>query len=176
MKSKNLIIFLTTIATLLITLFIILSYQKYSLFEITADNFNTKLEPIEEPLEPSGINNVIPDHFLLLYYYDDSNPTNIPSADNRKYNFHKEIISETRYMVDIRSSYTNLNYHVWFKLIADPDNKKIQSWQAINAEVWFYNYSMEVKDVADKLILQEGFIIKRSDLKEGNDILIKGRF
>ena len=153
--------------------FYLFKIQEYSLYQITADNFITKLEPAEDPIEDSGIENVIPDQFLLLHFLYDPKSDFLPPSTRSQYKFSKEVIDKSRQMTDIRSPYTNLNYRVWYKLMDDPVNKTIQSLVAINAEIWWHIYDIQLKTICEKLILKEDFTLKKSDLKNGNDILIK---
>lgn len=169
---KKALIVLISVITLIIIGYT-LKIQEYSLYQITADNFINKLEPTEEPIYDSGIDNVIPDHFRLLYFLSDPKSDYLPPSTRNQYKFSKEVTDSSRQMTDIRSPYTNLNYRVWFKLMNDPKDKQIKSWQAINAEIWWHTYDIQLKTIAEKLILNEGFILKKSELKDGHDILIK---
>jgi hypothetical protein len=107
-----------------------------------------------------------------LEFFDNSNPTGLPTKRD-KYEFKKETINKSLCKVDIGSPYTNLNYRVWFKLMNLQEDKTIQSWVAINAEIWWYSYDIKLKQIAERLILKEGFLLNKSKFKDGNDILIK---
>ena len=135
------------------------------MLEVNADNYRKILKKNNKSLYNAQLNNVIPDNIPLINLYDvsdsdnfRSNGLNVVNKKNNEYNH-----------VEIHSYNNNLNY--WFLF----ENKKLTfAWifkHALLAENSPPN--LHLRTIVDKLVLKEGYTLKKSELKYGSDILIK---
>jgi hypothetical protein len=159
MKKKIIIIILTTLIVLIAS-GTILYFQEFSLLQINADNYRTKLKESEEPVYLSGIDNCIPDHFSILRANDFATSNNF---ENNGIKVERTEINPTRLRITVQSISTNMEYNVWYKENNIPVRAQVICWSNSNL----------IKQIIDRLIIQEGFILKQSELKSGQDILIK---
>lgn len=156
--------YLYQIVAFLLLITLILSMQKYDISDITADNFQQKLGPYYKvtygSLWDSGINNCIPDNISVLSGYDYST----------SYNFHENGLNIKReeglkiFSIEIMNIHTNTRYLALYKKNAfTPFKLTIQN----------LNNGNLLKEIVDKLIIQQEFQLKKTILKDGNDILIQ---
>lgn len=158
---------------ILITSYLILQSQKYSTLDITADNFKDILKDHYDKkldLRTIGIDNCLPENqnaatFLPLsletadiLYKDENNYFNKNRLEIKREENSKCI------KLNIYSSNTILNYTVFFQ----------KPKKNLSSVIVFSQYQNQlIKTIVDKLIINEGFILKKSNLKNGHDIIIK---
>lgn len=157
--KKSLIILFFLIALSIIS---IIAYQSsnYAMYDIDADNYDEKLKTNEYSISNCGIDPCIPGGLSIINSISYA-PTN--NFNGNGIEISKEEKDEyTR--VTINDSRNNILYFTWF-------NKNKISYKC---HIWSNPMvpSLLLKDICDKLMLQ-GYVLKRSKLVEGNDILIK---
>ena len=159
MINKKYLYSLIVFLILVIAIFT-LAIQKYSLLDITADNFADILELNESSVFQSGIDQCIPDKITLHMSHDyapsdnyGGNGLNIKREENSK-----------RLWITIKSLNTGLTYKAYYEM----DDATLV---AIN--ISSKTYDPLLKEIAENLMVKSGFILKTSKLKMGNDIIIK---
>jgi hypothetical protein len=158
-------IILSIFSLIIISLIIYGLNAEYTIYEITPDNYIEKLKSVNEPIYSAGLDNVIPDNFQLSF------SKNYASSDNYQNNgieiSNKE--TENGNNVHLHSHKTNLAYNVLFS-----DGKMtfvwIMKWGLLDPDI---PDNKLIRGIIDKLVLNESFILKRSKLKSGSDIIIK---
>lgn len=159
MKKKIIIITLAIVIILLASA-TILYFQEYSLLQINADNFDKRLKRNEEAIYKCGIDNCIPDNITLLHSDDLATSSNYK---NNGFEIERIQTNPTRLEIKATSYHTDITYCMFFE----------KDKGAISAVFYTYNGNELFKQIVDKLILKEGFILKESELKRGRDIIIK---
>lgn len=137
---------------------------KYNISEIDADNFRTLLKENNAPIFQANLDNVIPDKFPFSQCFDALESDNFRGNGlkivNRK--------SKENNHVEIFSYKTNLNYWITF------ENKKVTN-------AWIFKDGLMdpntpntelIRIMINKLIYNNGFTLKKSNLKRNNDIII----
>jgi hypothetical protein len=157
--------FIILLAICVATITIYFSLAKYSVSDITPDNYKKKLEETNASLFEAGLDNVIPEN-LSLY-----NANEYLNSDNFRGNGIKITNTKTDYghQIEISSSKTKLNYWITF------DREKY-------TRVWIFKQALMdpdsppnplIKEIINNLILNNGFILKRSEFRNGSDFIIK---
>jgi hypothetical protein len=161
--KRNILLILFSL--ILIAIVIYTSTAQYSISEITPDNYKTNLKKINASLNEAGIDQVIPEKFLL------SSANKYLTSDNFRNNGIK--ITNTKIdngnHVEIHSTVTQLNYWITFEkgnftqayifkqALMDPNSPPTPF----------------IKEIVNNLILKNGFLLKRTELKNGSDFIIK---
>lgn len=154
---KKIIIISSSIIILsLILLF--LHLQTYSLLDITADNYKTKLKESHHPIWYCALDNYIPDDISLWVY---SSEYKVIQRINVKAEV-KQLDSHTK-RITISQTPSGLEYVIVFE-----DQNPIQC-DILNSH---YQFDPQLVTLAEKLILKQQFILKKSELIHGQDILI----
>jgi hypothetical protein len=138
-------------------------FQKYSLNEITADNFKKKLKQTENSIWNCMLDDYIPDKISLWGYGSNFQiiqpiPVKV-EIENPNDNFKKITVSNTP---------SSLNYFVVFKNLKSGELKV-----PIRCFIENYRSNPSVVKMLEKLIIERQFILMKSQLISGNDILIK---
>lgn len=141
-------------------IFYVLANLKYSVLDITADNFKDGIlgpyyQGNEGSLWETGIDNCISDKISLL---NSNNYQNCNSYYQIQRNENEKGLS-----IIISNNQNKLEYKTFF-------NKKNQITSIIINS--FGNY-FQVKKIVENLIIKEGFTLKKTNLKNGFDIIIK---
>jgi hypothetical protein len=163
-KANKKVIFLA-ISALLILVIIYASNAKYSISEITADNYESKLKRNDASLFEADLDNAIPENFSLWFSYKNSNSNNF--RNNGVTITNEKTVNGN--WVQISSSRTRLNYWIAF-------DEGIMTSVSIFKQAYLDTNSPPtplIKEIIDKLILDKGFLLKRTHLKSGSDIVIK---
>lgn len=151
------------ISIILITAFVYVYNAKYSLYEITPDNYKTILKENDASLSEAGLDQAISEKFsiALAYNYATSKNLNVASINSTK------LIKGTH--VEIHSYTTDLNYWAMFT------DKQLTSISIFKTGVMNPDSPRNpfIRAMINNLILKEGFLLKRTKLKEGSDIIIK---
>jgi len=138
---------------------------KYSINEIEANNFGTLLKPNKKSILLSHLDNAIPDKlpFILLYEAMDSDNSNGEGYKiiNEKHNSNN--------ILNIHSYLTNLNYTIIY------DNKVASSAWIFKDRLHDSNSpeNPRIRDIINDLIYNYGFTLKKNNLKNSFDIVIK---
>lgn len=134
-----------------------LHFQTYSTPDIDADNYKSKLKETNDLIWESGIDNCIPENISLLTSDNDS------IYQSNGLQIEKTQTSTTRTRVTIENTPSNLIYNTYFEKNKGPVSVVVEN----------LTRKFKLKDIFDKLILKEGFILNESRLINGDDILIK---
>ena len=134
-----------------------LYFQTYSLLDIDADNYKNKLKKNDNSIWDCMIDDCIPDNVGLWssYMYSEFQTNGLK--------IEKTQTNPTRTRISISHTSSNLNYNVWF------ENGKIP----VACQITSNYFNPLLKQIADQLILKKQFILKKSNLIRGEDILIK---
>jgi hypothetical protein len=163
-KSRLLILGLLIVAVMTVII-IYMSILKYSISEISADNYKSKLKENISSLSEAQLNEVIPDKFSI---YDSKDFLTSDNFENNGLRITNNARVDGR-RVEISSTRTQLNYWINFtegKLT----NVFIFKQALLNPNS---PPTPLIKEMINKLIIQEGFVLKKSELKNGSDIIIK---
>jgi len=152
---KKVIIIIGSIVVAFVLL--VLHSQTYSLLDIEADNYKHKLKETNDLIWESGIDNCIPENISLL------NSDNYSIYQSNGLHIEKTQTSPTRTRVTIGNTPSYLIYNTYFEKNKGPVSVVVEN----------LTRKFKLKDIFDKLILKEGFILKQSLLINGDDILIK---
>jgi len=151
-------------------IFFYLYTAKYSLREITADNFKEKLKPKDElsRIEAYKLTLSIPDNSDYRTNFDFCNSRNLADGENNLFKISHSTYNDM-YFVAFESNLTNLGYQGnW---------KKKNDYVLFSCTVRWYkatrDWDPQYKTIVDKLILKHGYNLSESKLKSGFDILIK---
>jgi hypothetical protein len=125
--------------------------------DIDADNYKSKLKETNDLIWESGIDNCIPEDISLL------TSDNYSIYQSNGLQIEKTQTNPTRTRVTIGNTPSYLIYNTYFE--------KDKGAVAVVVENLTGKYRL--KDIFDKLILKEGFILNQSTLINGDDILIK---
>ena len=153
---KKVIIIIGSIVVVALVL-LVLHSQTYSLLDIDADNYKHKLKKDDKSIWNCMIDDCIPDNVGLWssYMYSEFQTNGLK--------IEKTQTNPTRTRISISHTLSKLNYNVWF------DNGKIP----VACQITSNYYNPLLKQIADQLILKKQFILKKSNLISGYDILIK---
>ena len=162
MRKKYTIGIISILILGVLTFFLLHSFT-YSMLDINADNYRKKLKENTTSIYESYIDNCIPDKISILQSRDYSESNNF---EGNGLKIHREENNANgRLAVEIVSSTTGLRYQIYF----DKDKGAIAG-QISHHPI---QYDILLKNICDQMILKEGFILKKSELITGNDILIK---
>lgn len=166
LKKKYLFKAIIASLVILIILFSFFFTSKFSLNEITADNYESKLSSNNSSiLIDNQLDQYIPDKFPITVAHEfldaenfNGNGLNIKNTKSPKGNH-----------VEISSSNSRLVYYLNFHQNA-----------LVDAYIFKYGLMDEslpntyfIKKIINDMIIKDGFSLKRTDSKSGNDIIIK---
>lgn len=138
---------------------------KYNINEIEANNFGTLLKTNNKSILLSQLDKAIPDKlpFIVLYEAMDSDNSNGEGYKiiNEKYNSNN--------ILNVHSYLTNLNYKVIY------DNKTAISAWVFKDRLHDLNSpeNPRIRNIINDLIYNYGFTLKKNNLKNSFDIIIK---
>jgi hypothetical protein len=161
--KKIIVIGISIVVFILFLLF--LYFQTYSVYEIDADNYRKKLKQSDNSIWDCMLDDYIPDNISLWSYGDDYQvvqPTNV------KVNI-EENKTIKRKRVTITQTPSNLNYIVTYQYKGG--DIKVPIWCMISNSS--FQYDPRLVNIAEQLVLNRQFIFKKSQLINGQDILIK---
>ena len=153
---KKVIIIVGSIVVVALVL-LILHSQTYSLSDIEADNYKHKLKKDDKSIWNCMIDDCIPDNVGLWSSYMYS------EIQSNGLKIEKIQTNPTRTRISISNTPSSLDYDVWF------ENGEIP----VACQISSSHYDPLLKQIADQLILKKQFILKKSNLMSGDDILIK---
>ncbi len=162
MKKK---ISIAVIGLIVLALGFYLYTAKYSMNEIEANNFGTLLKTNKKSILLSQLDKAIPDKlpFIVLYEAMDSDNSN-----GEGYKIINEKYSSNN-ILNVHSYLTNLNYTVIY------DNKTAISAWVFKDRLHDLNSpeNPRIRNIIDDLIYNYGFTLKKNNLKNSFDIIIK---
>lgn len=155
--------FLIIILILSIVAIIIMSFQKYSISDIDADNWKEGIvgnwvHGTDDPIDEVCFDNCIRDNFSVLYAYRYATSNNYEGngLDIECKNL------QNGCQVTIRSKNTGLLYI----MVYNRDNR-------LTRFSFMFAENDESKRIVDNLILKRGFILSKTVYKDRDDIIIK---
>ncbi len=138
-----------------ISVIYVLKIKEHNVSDITADNYEKMIKPIDLPIYSSGIDQIANEKFFPLYAYQYVTTEGVMNVTQKT-------TSNGTLHTQIKSYKSGLLYDVFFK------NKKAIYFSVANPKL-----PSTVKSFMDRLITKNGFILKESKLISGNDILIR---
>ena len=164
--KKNWLKVTITILTILVSLVIIQLFAKYSISDISAENFKYKLVTKNASiLIDNGLDRYLPDNIPISMGYEFVN-----SDDFRGNGLTiKNTIGDKGNVVEISSNNSKLHYTLLYY-------RNIISYAFIfKTGLMDENIpnTIYIKKIIDDMIIKDGFTLKRSELKKGHDIIIK---
>lgn len=161
--KKIIIIGSSILVFILVLLF--LYFQTYSVYDIDADNYRKKLKESDNSIWNCMLDDYIPDNISLWSYgldYQVVQPVNVKVKI-------EEFKSIKRKRVTITQTPSNLDYIVTYQYKGG-DNKVPVKCIIRNSSLQF---DPTLVKIAELLVLNRQFILKKSNLINGQDILIK---
>lgn len=173
-KLRYLILIALTILFALIFLFV--KQIKYSVFDVNADNYRTILKPTDESilsiadaLSSSLPGNEYKDTRGIDCLHFNIGSSNVFSEDEDQ--FRK--VEKSTYKEMLSVVYNDKTRNFRCQANWKGTNNNILTSCAIDAITNKIALNPYCKDIIDKLIVSESFILKESALKTGSDILVK---
>jgi uncharacterized protein YihD (DUF1040 family) len=171
-KSKYFIVFFSLIIISSVILF--LTNCSYSIVEIDADNYKAKLRNNRKSVWATGIENYIPridaECFSIrtreVYTLGQRYGVKILKCTNSNY------ISKYGTYYCFESAPSNLEYKALYKKRKDPGKIDMVIEIRIDSK-WKDDNMLKIKEIIRKLCEENGFVLKRSRLILGSDIIIK---
>jgi hypothetical protein len=168
--NKNWLIVIILIAfTVTLTGYFLFKQRKYSISEITADNYRDLLKvSILSPIYKVRIDQIIENsggmagRMFFIYF----NENLIPIHNDNFVSYHKNDWGDT--VINIVDAVRDLDYGI-YRINGRPTKvwmgKAFRNPTNMNGD--------EIKRILSEVISQCGFVIKKSELISGNDILIR---
>jgi len=163
--KKNVIYILTTLLIVSLATFIVLYSQKYSMVDVDADNFG---EILTRSYGSSLGDNVFYGGAQRLFREDEGMLLikGVTGAENFTISYDEN--DRKTLHAYFKNTLKNVRYEIVWK------NKDFND---IEAEFFLVNtvngYSQEIREGITNLILKEGFVLKKSNYINGDDIIIK---
>jgi len=161
---------------LAVSIFLYMLKSRYTISDVTADNYKKMLKPSNETIlsVSDGISTSLPGNVSSENRDFYTTRFNLSSSDliSERENEYEKVGRTTAndmLYVEYANKLTKIRCQGNWKGLKE----KILVSCAINDMGYKGSFDPNYKIIADKLILSEGFILKESSLRAGNDILIK---
>lgn len=165
--SKNKLLFLLPTLILIISLIgYYFFFRSYSVTDITADNYRSLLKETNDAITLDDISPGTQKDLHMLY------ANQFGEQDNGTIKISR-LEQDNNLQIDYKTKITYLRYTTNWK---GANYDKLWSYYVTDyfmANDFLPSTPQEIKNIADVLIIKEGFILKESNLKDGGDILIK---
>jgi len=158
--KKGILIRAALLLLLIVPTFLCLYVQKYSLVDIDADTYEGRLAKSDENVLKSHVDKVFGDSHVIL-------TKGVVSTSGFEITYEKN--KHDQPIAILRNKEKNVEYQILWR-----DNEpRIADAQYFSVGTANYNFSIPLRIAIGDLMITQGFVLKKTSLINGNDIIVK---